>query len=108
MEGGKVMAAILVMAAVTAAVRFLPFMVFGEGRKTPKAVEYLGSVLPYAIMGLLVVFCLKDTNFQSAGGFLPQLIASAVVIVSYVLKRNTLLSIISGTALYMLLVQTVF
>ena len=93
---------------VTAALRFLPFALFGNGRKTPKIIEKLSSMLPYAIMGMLVVYCLKDTSFSSLGGFLPALIASAVVVLLHVWKRNTLLSIISGTVCYMLLVQLVF
>ena len=99
---------VAIIALVTAALRFLPFALFGNGRKTPKIIEKLSSMLPYAIMGMLVVYCLKDTSFSSLGGFLPALIASAVVVLLHVWKRNTLLSIISGTVCYMLLVQLVF
>ena len=99
---------IAVIALVTALLRFLPFSIFSGNRKTPKIVEKLGRVLPYAIMGMLVVYCLKDLNFASAPGFLPQLIACAVVVVLHVWKRNTLVSIIGGTVCYMVLVQLVF
>lgn len=101
-------AAIAIMALVTAALRFAPFMIFGGERKTPKTVTYLGEVLPYAIMGMLVVYCLRGVAFTSPGGFLPELIAGALVVLLYVWKRNTLLSIIGGTLCYMLLVQNVF
>lgn len=99
---------VAVIAVVTAAIRFLPFLLFKDGRSTPKLVEKLGQLLPYAVMGMLVIYCLKDMTFTSLSGFLPALIASAVVCGSYIWKRNTLLSIISGTICYMLLVQVVF
>ena len=100
--------AVAVMALVTAALRFLPFLIWGSGSKTPKIIEKLGRVLPYAIMGMLVVYCLKGVSFASLGGFAPELIACVLVCVLYVWKRNTLLSILSGTVCYMLLVQIVF
>ena len=99
---------IAVIAIVTAALRFLPFLVFGGKRKTPAIVEKLSRALPYAIMGMLVVYCLKDTSFSSLSGFLPALLACFTVTVLYVWKRNTLVSIVAGTVCYMLLVQLVF
>ena len=104
----QVWISVVVIALVTAITRFLPFLVFGRGRKTPKIIEKLGTLLPYAIMGMLVVYCLKDTNFMSFEGFVPALVACAVVAVLHIWKRNTLLSIIAGTLVYMLLVQLVF
>ena len=101
-------AMIAVIALVTAALRFLPFFIFRGNHKTPKYIEYLGNVLPYAIMGMLVVYCLKSVNFMALSNWLPQLIASALVVLIHLWKRNTLLSIISGTVCYMLLVQLVF
>lgn len=100
--------AILITAVITALLRFLPFFIFGNGKQTPKLVLYLGKVLPYAIMGMLVIYCLKDVSFTALSGFLPQLIAGGVCVGSYVRKRSTLLSIIASTACYMLLVQLVF
>ena len=96
------------VAFVTAALRFLPFMVFNGNRKTPKIIEKLGRSLPFAIMGMLVVYCLKGVSFTSLTGFLPELVSCAVVGILYVWKRNTLISIIVGTVCYMLLVQIVF
>lgn len=99
---------VAVIALVTAMLRFLPFVVFNGKRKTPKIIEKLGAILPYAIMGMLVVYCLKDISFTHISNFLPELIACVVVGVLYVWKRNTLISIICGTICYMLLVQLVF
>ena len=101
-------AMIAVIALVTAALRFLPFFIFRGNRKTPKYVEYLGKVLPYAIMGMLVVFCLKGVTFTALENWVPYLVASAAVVLVHLWKRNTLLSIITGTVLYMVLVQAVF
>ena len=100
--------AVAVMALVTAGIRFLPFLIWGGGRKTPAIIERLGRGLPYAIMGMLVVYCLKGVNFEQAGGFVPALIGCVVVALLYVWRRNTLLSIVAGTICYMLMVQQVF
>ena len=99
---------IAVAGAVTLLLRFLPFLIFNGKRETPPYIIYLGKVLPYAIMGMLVIYCLRGISFTAAANFLPELIACAVVVLAHVWKRNTLLSIISGTVCYMLLVQFVF
>ena len=99
---------IAVAGAVTLLLRFLPFLIFGGKRETPPYMVYLGKVLPYAIMGMLVIYCLRGISFTATANFLPELIACAVVVLAHVWKRNTLLSIISGTVCYMLLVQFVF
>ena len=99
---------ILVMALVTAGLRFLPFVIFTKGRKVPEVVAYLGRVLPYAVMAMLVVYCLKRLSFVQMPFGLPELISVVLVVVLHVWKRNTLLSIVGGTVCYMLLVQLVF
>ena len=99
---------IVVAGAVTLLLRFLPFLIFNGKRETPPYIIYLGKVLPYAIMGMLVIYCLRGISFTAAANFLPELIACAAVVLAHVRKRNTLLSIISGTVCYMLLVQFVF
>ncbi len=99
---------ITVVALVTAALRFLPFLIFGENRSTPPLITYLGQVLPFAIMGMLVIYCLKDVTFLSGSFGIPEIIGCAVVAALHVWKRNTLLSIGAGTVCYMLLVQLVF
>lgn len=99
---------IAVMALVTAVLRFLPFLIFGETRKTPPLVAYLGQVLPFAIMGMLVVYCLKDISFSAAPFGIPELVGCAIVALLHIWKRSTLLSIGAGTLCYILLVQFVF
>ena len=99
---------ILVATLVTAATRFLPFLIFGNGKKTPDIIVYLGKVLPYAIMGMLVVYCLKNVSFLQSPFGIPELLGCAAVAILHIWKRNTLLSIGAGTVLYMLLVQLVF
>ena len=99
---------IAVTALVTAALRFLPFLIFGKNRSTPPLVSYLGQVLPYAIMGMLVVYCLKDVSLTAAPFGIPEFIGCAVVTLLHIWKRNTLLSIGAGTVCYMLLVQFIF
>lgn len=101
-------AMVAVISLVTIALRFLPFWIFGESRKTPPWLAYLGQVLPFAIMGMLVVYCLKDISFLSSPYGIPQLLSCAVVAALHVWKRSTLLSIAGGTACYMLLIQFVF
>lgn len=99
---------VVVAAAVTIGLRFLPFLIFGEGRKTPELIGYLGRVLPYAIMGMLVVYCLKGITLTAAPFGIPELLGCAIVAGLHVWKRNTFLSIGAGTVCYMLLVQLVF
>ncbi len=99
---------IVVMAVVTFVLRAFPFIVFSGKKPTPEFVTYLGKVLPYAIIGMLVIYCVKDIGFSAVGDFLPYIIAGAVVVLLHVWKRNTLLSIIAGTLSYMALVQFVF
>ena len=99
---------IVVVGLVTALTRFLPFLIFGEKRKTPEIVTYLGKVLPFAIMGMLVVYCLKDVEFLSAPFGAPELISIAITAGLHIWRRNSLLSIGIGTVSYMMLVQLVF
>ena len=99
---------IAVCALVTAALRFLPFVIFGENQKTPEVIAYLGRVLPFAIMGMLVVYCLKDVSFASTPFGIPEILGCAAVAGLHVWKRNTLLSIGAGTVVYMIMVQFVF
>lgn len=99
---------VVVATLVTMATRFLPFLIFRDSKKTPDIIVYLGKVLPCAIMGMLVVYCLKDISFLRAPYGIPELIGCIVVAVLHLWKRNTLLSIGVGTVFYMLLVQLVF
>lgn len=99
---------IALVAVTTFATRAVPFVLFPAGRKIPKTVEYLGKVLPPAVIGMLVVYCFKSVSPLSFPFGLPELIASAVVVILHIWKRNNLLSIGAGTVLYMVLVQTAF
>ena len=92
----------------TMATRFLPFLIFRSDKPTPKYIQYLGKVLPGAIFGMLVVYCLRKVSVVSYSWGLPELIAGAVTVALHLWKRNMLLSIAGGTVVYMLLVQFVF
>lgn len=105
MTGSHAAALVAVMAAVTALLRFLPFLIFRGGWKTPALISYLGQVLPQAIIGMLVIYCLKDVSLTAAPFGLPELIAGAAVVLLQAWRRNSLVSILSGTALYMLLIR---
>jgi len=108
MNDTYILCAVAVIALVTAATRFLPFLIWSGERKTPPIIDKLGRSLPYAIMGMLVVYCLKDVRFTEQSGFLPAVISCAVTGITYLWKRNTLLSILLGTLCHMMLVQLVF
>lgn len=92
----------------TVLTRFLPFLLFPAGKPTPKYIQYLGTVLPSAVFGLLVVYCLRNVSLFTGSHGLPEAISIAAVIGLHVWKRQMLLSIAGGTVCYMLLVQLVF
>ena len=96
---------VAVMALVTIALRFLPFLVFRKN--TPPYITYLGKVLPPAIMGMLVIYCLKDIHVTAAPFGLPELIAVGFVAAVQAWKRNSIISILSGTFLYMVLIRLI-
>lgn len=98
--------AVVVLGTMTT--RFLPFILFPAHKKPPRYITYLGTVLPFAVIGLLVVFSLKNTAWTSGVYGAPELISIGIVILLHIWKRNMLVSIAGGTALYMLLVQFVF
>lgn len=94
---------IAVVALMTMLIRFLPFIVFKN--KVPKIVEYLGSVLPYSIMAMLVVYCLKNIDLLGNSHGIPEIVASLFVILIHKFKHNLLLSVVCGTVLYMFLIN---
>ncbi len=101
-------AMILAVAIGTMVTRFTPFLLFPETREQPKTVVYLGRALPPAMMGLLVVYCLKGVSLVSAPHGLPELVAILVTAALHRWRGNALLSICLGTVVYMFLVQKVF
>ena len=94
---------VAVMALVTMALRFLPFLVFRK--QTPSYITYLGTVLPAAIIGMLVIYCLKDVSVSAAPYGLPELAAVGCVVGLQIWRRSSILSILSGTAVYMALIR---
>lgn len=108
MSDKHAMIILLVMGFVTLMTRILPVLIFGRGEKVPDYILYLGKVVPFTAMGLLIVYCLKDVPVRESPHALPELIALAVVSGTYLWKRNSILSVVIGTAVYMLLVQAVF
>ena len=104
----QTVAIILAVAAGTQITRWLPFWLFPEKKDPPAVVLYLGRVLPAAMMGLLVVYCLKHVTWLSSPHGAPEVLAILTVVLLHRWKENVLLSIGGGTALYMLLVQVVF
>lgn len=99
---------IAVVAILTFGSRVLPFLLFPENKKTPKWVLYLGKVLPLAIIGMLIVYCVKDISILSYPYGLPELIGIASVVLLHLWKKNSLLSICGGTVIYMVMVQVIF
>ena len=105
---GHSLAIIGVVALCTVLTRVLPFWILGGRKEVPATVQYLGKVLPPAIMAILVVYCLKNINLLEGSRGLPEFLAVALVAVLHLWKKNTLLSIGAGTVFYMILVQAVF
>jgi branched-subunit amino acid transport protein AzlD len=99
---------VAVMAVFTALTRFLPFLAFPEGRKRPKVITYLGTVLPYALIGMLVIYCFKSVSVFAYPYCIPELLAVVLVVLLHIWKRNTLISVFGGVIFYMVLVQCVF
>ena len=107
MTGLERIITILLAGFATVLTRFLPFVIF-KGKKTPKALDYLGFALPCSVFGMLLVYCLKDTVVTSFPFALPEVLGLAVTSAIYLWKKNTLISIAAGTVFYMFLIQVVF
>lgn len=99
---------IAVMAAVTLLTRALPFILWGKKKELPPLIRYLGTVLPFAMMGLLVVYCLRNTQIFIAPYGLAELLSILLVVALHVWKRNNLISFLGGTVFYMFLIQVIF
>lgn len=99
---------IVVVGITTFSTRVIPFLLFPKGKEIPKTVQYLGKVLTPAVIGMLVVYCLKNTTVLEKPYAIPELVSVVTVAVLHIWKRNNLLSIGVGTVLYMILIQAVF
>ena len=100
--------AVGICATATILLRAVPFLLFG-GRKEPSALlSFLGKVLPFSIIGMLVIYCLRSVRFSSPEQWVPELAAGIAVVLLHLWRKNSLVSIIGGTALYMFLIQVVF
>ena len=99
---------ILIVAFATMITRFLPFIVFPANKETPSYIKYLGNVLPAAVLGLLVVYSLKDVSIFNEFHSLPEAISIAIILILHFFRMHMILSISAGTILYMFLVQIIF
>lgn len=105
---GQALAIVFVVAIITIFTRALPFLIFGGKKELPKSVVYLGKVLPMAVMGVLVIYCVKGVQLTSYPYGLPEWIGIGIVVLLHIWKRNNLLSIGVGTICYMIMVQEIF
>ena len=96
---------ILVIAITTFLTRVIPFMLFPDNKETPQYIVYLGSVIPYSAIGMLVIYCLKEVSFKSMPFGFPETISILVIVILHRWKKSTLISIGAGTILYMSIVQ---
>ena len=98
---------VLICAGITVLIRAAAFLLFPAGRKAPAFITWMGSRLPRAVMAMLLIYCLKDVSFTAAPAWLPTLAAVAVTAVLHLWKRQMMLSIAGGTAVYMMLIRIV-
>ena len=108
MNNTEILITALMIVIGTAFLRFLPFLIINKSLSENRYVQFLGKILPYSMIALLVVYCLKDINIIKFTYALPELISIAVIVVLHIIKRNVLISIGAGTILYMFLVQVIF
>ncbi len=105
---GQSLFIIAVIALITALTRALPFLVFSKNEETPEYIIYIGKVLPPAVIGMLIVYCLKNISVIKFPFGIPEFVSALTVAILHLWKRNNLISILGGTMLYMILVQFVF
>ena len=108
MTSTEALITVLVVAAATLSTRACTFLLFPPGRPTPLYISYLGRVLPCATMGLLIVYCVKTVTPLSFPHGLPELLAIGLTGLIQWFSKNTLASIVAGTVVYMVLIQSVF
>ncbi|MDO4483394.1 MAG: AzlD domain-containing protein [Clostridia bacterium] len=105
MSNLQILLTILIAAAVTVFLRFAPFVIFRDETKVPAFIRWLGNRLPMAVMAMLLVYCLKDVSFSSASSSIPALVGVAATVLLHLWKKQMILSIAGGTAVYMLLIR---
>ena len=108
MNNTEILITALMIVIGTAFLRFLPFIIINKSLSESKYIKFLGNMLPYSMIALLVIYCLKDINIIKFPHAIPELISIAVIVVLHIIKRNVLISIAAGTIIYMFLVQTIF
>lgn len=105
MNMGERILTICIIVFGTMLTRFLPFIIFPANRPVPKYIRYLGEVLPSAVFGLLIIYCLKNVSILSGTHGIPELISIGITVTLHIWKRQMLLSIAGGTICYLLLIH---
>ena len=108
MNTPEIIITVFLVALGTAFSRFLPFLIFRDGSRTPRTVTSLGRTLPGAVFAMLVIYCLRNVGFSEVGQFLPELVAVLSVVGVHLAFRKTLLSVFLGTSIYIVLVNFIF
>ena len=101
----QILLTLLISCAVTVFVRFAAFWLFPKGKKVPAFITWLGAQLPRATMAMLVVYCLKDIRFTAVGAWVPAIVAVICTAALHLWKKQMILSIVGGTAVYMILIR---
>lgn len=105
MTTGQMLLTVAIVSIITIGLRAAPFLIFPDGRKPPRLISWMGRLLPRAVIAMLVVYCLKDVHLAEAAGWLPALVGVVVTAALHAWKRQMILSICGGTAVYMLLLR---
>lgn len=96
---------IFIAAFFTFVLRSIPFLLFRGTHQMPPRVKKIADLLPPAIMAVLVIYCLKENLVHLGVNSISTFIAVLSVILAHLWKRNTLLSIFVGTAVYMICIR---
>ncbi|TXJ60389.1 branched-chain amino acid transporter AzlD [Brachyspira aalborgi] len=108
MNNKELLITALIIVFATVIIRFLPFIIIRKSIAERKYIKFLGDMMPYSMIALLVIYCLKEVNLIKYPYEIPELISIAIIIILHIIKRNVLISIGVGTVVYMILVQTIF
>lgn len=108
MNNKELLITALIIVFATLIIRFLPFIIIRKSIAERKYIKFLGYMMPYSMIALLIIYCLKDVNLIKYPYGIPELISIAIIIILHIIKRNVLISIGVGTVIYMILVQTIF